>query len=297
MNSMTRALVGRPHVIVLGNEKGGSGKSTTAVHVTVALLRMGYRVGCLDLDARQATLARYLDNRRQFMRDSGKQLPMPVYQRIVRSTAPERALAEAEESRAFEAARGELGLLDYLVIDTPGSDSYLSRLGHSHADTLITPLNDSFLDLDLLARIEGEGNEIIGPSVYSQMVWEQRQRRAARRRAPIDWIVMRNRLSHIDARSKREIARLLNEMAQRFHFRVVAGFGERVIFRDLFPKGLTLLDLGEALGMPLKFSHLAARQEIRALVRAIGLPDPEGDLEAPEDSMTSGPLKAASSGP
>ena len=292
-----RAQAGRPHVIVLGNEKGGSGKSTTAVHLTVALLRMGYRVGCLDLDARQATLARYLDNRRQFMRDNRIELPMPAYQRIVRSDAAERNLAEADETRALETARGELGPLDFLVIDTPGSDSFLSRLGHSQADTLVTPLNDSFLDLDLLARLEGEGNAILGPSHYSQMVWEQRQRRAARGRRPIDWIVMRNRLSHIDARSKRQIAKLLAEMAERFHFRVVPGFGERVIFRDLFPKGLTLLDLGEALGMPLKFSHLAARQEIRALVRAIGLPDPDEEAALPDEELETGALRAASSGP
>ena len=230
------------------------------------------------------------------MRDAGIELPMPVYQRIVRSNAADRGSMEADESQAFETARSELGALDYLVVDTPGSDSFLSRLGHSHADTLVTPLNDSFLDLDLLARIEGEKNEILGPSIYSQMVWEQRQRRAARGRRPIDWIVMRNRLSHIDARSKRQIAALLTKMSSRFHFRVVAGFGERVIFRDLFPRGLTLLDLGEALGMPLKFSHLAARQEIRALVRAIGLPDPEEAAAPSQGRETEEALQAASSG-
>ena len=283
---------GRPHVIVLGNEKGGSGKSTTAVHLTVALLRLGYRVGCIDLDARQATLARYLDNRRQFSRDKGIDLPMPVYQRIVRSSAAEVGSAEAEETRAFEAVRRELGRVDYLVIDTPGSDSFLSRLGHSHADTLVTPLNDSFLDLDLLARID-ENSAILGPSHYSQMVWEQRQRRAARGRKPIDWIVMRSRLSHINARSKRQIAELLDAMARRFHFRVVGGFGERVIFRDLFPRGLTLLDLGESLGMPLNLSHLAARQEIRALVRSIGLPDPEE--AADEAQKAAAPVRHATS--
>ena len=276
----------RPHVIVLGNEKGGSGKSTTAVHLTVSLLRQGYSVGCLDLDARQATLARYLDNRRAFMRDRGLNLPMPAYQKIVRSQAPDRAAVEAEETQAFGIARAELGPVDYLVIDTPGSDSFLSRLGHSHADTLITPLNDSFLDLDLLARLEGEGQSILGPSHYSQMVWEQRQRRAAAGRAAFDWVVMRNRLSHIGARSKQQIADLLELMAKRFHFRVAAGFGERVIFRDLFPKGLTLLDLRDpGMEMPLSLSHVAARQEIRGLLQAIGLPDPEDpdDPDAPVD--------------
>ena len=278
---LATAHISRPHVIVLGNEKGGSGKSTTAVHLTIALLRQGHSVGCLDLDARQATLASYLDNRRAFMRDRGLALPMPAYQRIVRSSAAERAAAEAEETQAFGIARAELGPVDFLVIDTPGSDSFLSRLGHSHADTLITPLNDSYLDLDLLARMEIQDDEhcILGPSHYSQMVWEQRQRRAAAGRKAFDWLVMRNRLSHISARSKQEIADLLQVMAKRFHFRVAAGFGERVIFRDLFPNGLTLLDLRDpGMNVSLSLSHVAARQEIRALMQSIGL----GESESPE---------------
>lgn len=287
MNALGSPHVARPHVIVLGNEKGGSGKSTTAVHLTVALLRQGFSVGCLDLDPRQSTLTRYLDNRRAFLRDRGIELPMPVYQKIVRSQAPDRAGAEAEETQAFGIARAELGPVDYLVVDTPGSDSFLARLGHSHADTLITPLNDSYLDLDLLARLELDGDEhcILGPSHYSQMVWEQRQRRAAAGRRPFDWIVMRNRLSHINARSKQEIADLLEVMAERFHFRVAAGFGERVIFRDLFPNGLTLLDLRDpGMNVSLSLSHVAARQEIRSLMQTIGLPGPEPDAAAPTES-------------
>jgi chromosome partitioning protein len=163
-------------------------------------------------------------------------------------------------------------------MDTPGSDSFLSRAGHACAEILITPMNDSFLDLDLLARIDPEGRQILGPSLYSQMVWEQRQQRASAGLPPLDWIVMRNRLSHIDARNKREIGRLLELLSERIRFRLAPGFGERVIFRELFPKGLTLLDLREGTGAdgaaaPLSMSHVAARQEVRALLRAIGLPE------------------------
>ncbi|MCG8358587.1 MAG: division plane positioning ATPase MipZ [Kiloniellales bacterium] len=274
MTPRPRPHIARPHVIVLGNEKGGSGKSTTALHLTVALLNRGFSVGCLDLDARQGTLSRYLENRAAYLRDKELDLPMPELRSVPRSQAASREESEAEEARDFGVARAEIGPVDYLVIDTPGSDSFLSRLGHSHADTLITPLNDSFLDLDLLARIEPGGKRVAAPSVYSQMVWEQRQERARRGGMPIDWVVMRNRLTHIDSRSKRAIADLLAAMGKRFHFRVVAGFGERVIFRELFLKGLTLLDLREEdSGVPLSLSHVAARQEVRALLQTIGLPD------------------------
>jgi chromosome partitioning protein len=261
-------------VIVLGNEKGGSGKSTTAMHLAVALLKGGYRVGTIDLDARQGTFSRYIDNRRSLIEETGLPLALPEHRRVFRSEAGSRAEAEAEEEERLRAALAELGERDFVVIDTPGSDSFLSRLGHSYADTLITPLNDSFLDIDLLARIDRQARKVLAPSVYSQMLWEQRQRRALERRPPIDWIVMRNRLGHVDARNKRDIARLLDQLAKRLGFRVAPGFGERVIFRELFHKGLTLLDLrAERNAAPFSVSHAAARQEIFALLEAIGLPD------------------------
>jgi chromosome partitioning protein len=266
----------RARVIVLGNEKGGSGKSTTAMHVIVALLKRGFRVGSIDLDARQGTLSRMLENRAAYGAASGRSsdpvrgLAVPRHRRVARVEAASRAAAEGAERSALDAALGELLDLDFVVIDTPGSDSFLSRLGHASADVLITPLNDSYLDLDLLARIDVQGRQVLGPSLYSQMVWEQRQQRALAGRAPMDWIVMRNRLSHIDARNKRDIGRLLELLGARIGFRLAPGFGERVIFRELFPKGLTLLDLPsgpDAGGMAV--SHLAAQEEVGALLDAI----------------------------
>ncbi|MFQ5775019.1 MAG: division plane positioning ATPase MipZ [Kiloniellaceae bacterium] len=265
---------GRPHIIVLGNEKGGSGKSTTAMHLIVALMKRGFAVGGIDLDARQGTLSRLVDNRRDFAKRTGRPLDLPAHRRVERSEAEVKATARRRENEALDAALEELADRDFVVIDTPGSDSYLSRLGHACADTLITPLNDSFLDLDVLARVDVEGRTILGPSSYSQMVWEQRQQRARAGLVPIDWIVMRNRLSHVDARNKREVGRLLEQLGRRIHFRLAPGFGERVIFRELFPKGLTLLDLrDDAHGIRLSLSHVAARQEVRALMQTIGLPE------------------------
>ena len=267
---------GQARVIVLGNEKGGTGKSTTAMHVIVALLKGGFRVGSIDLDARQGTLSRMLENRAAYAVASGtsgdRDLVLPEHRRVARIEAGTRAEAEAAERAALDAALGDLLNLDFVVIDTPGSDSFLSRMGHASADVLITPLNDSYLDLDLLARIDVQGRQVLGPSLYSQMVWEQRQQRALAGRAPMEWIVMRNRLSHIDARNKRDIGRLLELLGARIGFRLAPGFGERVIFRELFPKGLTLLDLpdGKVTGSRV-VSHLAAQKEVQGLLDAIGL--------------------------
>ena len=281
---------GGPRIIVLGNEKGGSGKSTVAAHLIVALLKRGFSVGSIDLDARQGTLSRLLENRADYAKRKGLDLELPEHRRLYRSESSARGAAEWEEKRAFEQAVAELADRDYIVMDTPGSDSFLSRAGHACAEVLITPMNDSFLDLDLLARIDPEGRQILGPSLYSQMVWEQRQQRAAMGLAPMDWIVMRNRLSHIDARNKREIGRLLALLSPRIGFRLAPGFGERVIFRELFPKGLTLLDLlDDDPEFQLSMSHVAARQEVRALLRAIDLPEarpPPKAVSAPKETAT-----------
>jgi chromosome partitioning protein len=269
----------RPHVIVLGNEKGGSGKSTTTMHVIVALLREGWQVGCLDLDARQGTLSRYIENRNAAA--SELDLALPTHRRLARSTLDSAVAARAEEAERFAAVMAELADNDFVVIDTPGSDSHLSRLGHARADTLVTPLNDSLLDLDLLARFDAEGKKILGPSIYAEMVWEQKKARALTDGGSIDWVVMRNRLSHLDARNKRRIGKLLDELSRRIGFRLAPGFSERVIFRELFARGLTLFDLRQkGSGVALTLSHVAARQEVRGLLDAIGLAEGGAKLAA-----------------
>ncbi|MCZ4279402.1 AAA family ATPase [Kiloniella laminariae] len=273
----------RPRIIVVGNEKGGSGKSTTSMHLIVSLLREGFSVGTIDLDARQGTLSRYIENRQHFVQTTKAQISVPEHRRVYRSAVEDNELSKQEDRQNLEQAMEELWDRDYLVFDTPGSDNYLSRLGHSYADILITPLNDSFLDMDMLAKIEVVDDDLkLTPSTYSQMVWEQRQQRAIQRKRPIDWVVMRNRLSHIDAKNKRDMGLLLEHLAKRLQFRLAPGFGERVIFRELFPKGLTLLDLdSEDAGISLSMSHVAARQEVRSLLQAIGLSG-EMAIEHPE---------------
>ncbi len=263
-------MASRAHIIVLGNEKGGSGKSTTAMHVAIGLLRLGYRVGSIDLDARQGTFSHYMANRFEYSAQQRLSLPIPLHFPIERSKA-DTVIAQEEQDRDFlNMALEELNTqTDFIVIDTPGSDTFLGQLAHSYADTLITPMNDSFVDLDVLARISPDTKDIKGPSVYTRMVQDQKKIRNNRNGEAIDWIVMRNRLSSLDARNKREVGDLLESLSRQFGFRLAPGFGERVIFRELFLKGMTLLDLKEAPDHHMTLSAVSARQEIRELLRCI----------------------------
>ena len=273
----------RAHLIVLGNEKGGSGKSTTAMHLVVGLMRDGYQVGTIDLDARQGTLSGYLVARRAYAERHKVDLPVPESESVFRSEVDSRAEAETEERAAFEAAFRRLSAgCDIVVVDCPGADTYLSRLAHASADTLITPINDSFVDFAMLARVDPDDHSVINPSIYSEMVWEARKRRFARDRGRIDWIVMRNRMGSTEMRNKRDVGATLETLAKRIGFRTVKGFGERVIFRELYLQGLTLMDVREAgLQIQLGMSHIAARAEVRALLSAIRKPVPRSQVVEP----------------
>ncbi len=263
-------MIGGQHIIVLGNQKGGTGKSTTAMHLIASLLHRGYGVGAVDLDAAQGTLSRYAKNRREFSARSGVRLPQPEMRAVPPSDLADRDAAQAEEAARLADALQELSHCAFIVIDTAGNADHLARLGHSYADTLITPLNDSFIDLDLLAEIDPETYRVMRPSQYSVMVWEQRKARALRDRSSIDWVVTRNRLASLESRNRRHMKNALAELSRRIGFRLAPGFGERVIFRELFLNGLTLLDMRDS-GHKLTMSHVAARQEVRALLDAIGL--------------------------
>jgi len=260
------------HTIVLGNEKGGSGKTTSAMHVIASLLKEGLKVASIDLDSRQRSLTRYVENRRNWSEANNVPLVLPDHRVIDRSVLDSIREQEGEERLRFESVYGELvAANDIVVIDSPGADSFLSRLGHSVADTIVTPMNDSFVDFDLLAQVNPDTYEVIRPSLYAEMVWEARKRRALADGGTIDWIVMRNRLSSLDAKNKRRVERGLHSLSQRIGFRIAPGFGERVIFREMFPSGLTLLDLKDS-GTNLSMSHVAARAEVRQLIATLELP-------------------------
>ena len=253
--------MGQPHFIVFANEKGGTGKSTTAVHTAVALAATGHSVAALDLDSRQRTMTRYLENRDSTMRRLNVQLPQARYavldgQQSVESL--EHAIADLSEGA------------DVIVIDTPGRDDPIARAAILKADTLVTPMNDSFVDLDLIGQVHPENYKITRPSFYAELIWNSRTQRAKNTGKSVDWVVLRNRLQHIESHNLKRVGAALDELARRVGFRVIPGLGERVIYRELFPKGLTLLDIQQIGEVGL--GHITARQELREMISGLGIP-------------------------
>ena len=263
------------HVIVLGNEKGGSGKSTTAMHIAVSLLKAGQRVATIDLDSRQKTFTHYVENRRDCAKRSGVALGVPDHYAVARGQGVRVDENEAAEFAGFAAAINEVEHShDFVVVDTPGNDTYLMRLAHSMADTLVTPLNDSFLDFDVLGTLDAATFEVTGVGHYAQMVRYARRQRRIVDGGLTDWIVVRNRLALLGSRNKKLVGESLDRLGLRLGFRATEGFSERVVFREFFPLGLTALDdLDEAtLGAKPNLSHLTARQEVRRLIEELKLP-------------------------
>lgn len=270
---MNQATGQRARIIVFGNEKGGAGKSTAAMHVAVGLMNAGYRVATIDLDARQGSLTRYLANRFDYITRHKVSLDSPVHVPIDKSVADHRLDREAEDKQNLTAVLDELKrAVDFIVIDTPGAESYLSLMAHAMADIVVSPLNDSFIDLDVLARIDHATKHIKGPSIYTKIIEQTRSFRPQLR-----WIVMRNRLSMLRSKNKNEMSYYLNKLSTLFGFELSSGFSERVIFRDLFQDGLTLLDLSARIGQKLSMSEISGRQEVRGLIQQI-LEDPQTQL-------------------
>lgn len=268
------------HIIVVGNEKGGSGKSTTSMHIATALCRMGHRVGVLDLDLRQKSLARYVENRRVTCEREGVELPSPVYQPLPEIDRSKVSPGENEQDHRLSMAVAAIeAQSDFILIDCPGSHTRMSQVAHSLADTLVTPLNDSFIDFDLLARYDPGTNKVTGPSIYSEMVWQARKLRGQAGLPAVDWIVLRNRLGAQNMHNKKKLGEALEDLSRRIGFRIAPGFNERIIFRELFPRGLTLLDLRD-IGVvgQMNISNVAARQELRELIRALKLPGVSPDF-------------------
>lgn len=269
------------HIIVVGNEKGGAGKTTAAMHLAVALMRMGFAVGTVDLDPRQRTLTRYVENRARWLAENPVPLPVTEHRVVIRSDLDSVQAAARDEEERLAATIEELGLTcPFVVVDCPGNDVPLARFAHTLADTLITPINDSLVDLDLLVELDPKTLAFERAGVYAAMILEQRRARLGGWRRGCDWVLLRNRLSTVNDHNKRRVLATLESLSKTIGFRMVRGFGERIVFRQLFLAGLTVLDLREdGTGVPLTMSHVAARQEVRQLVEALWLPRLEGRLD------------------
>ena len=273
-----------PTVIVVGNEKGGAGKSTLAIHIACGLLHAGKTVAIIDLDLRQRSMARFFANRAAWMAGNHQALLMPFEPDIGDGKALARA-DETEQLARFDAAFAEArATADFILIDTPGGDTVLSRTAHGLADQIVTPMNDSFVDFDLLGQVDPVTLDLLKPSIYSESVWEARKHRALTegRAAAIDWIVVVNRMAVAAARNRQRLEERMEKLARRVGFRIGPGLRDRVIYRELFPFGLTVADLSnEVRPVAVSLAHVAARQELRNLMQALGLDG--GSLNAPLD--------------
>ncbi len=261
------------HHIVFANEKGGTGKSTTAVHIAVALAYQGHKVAIIDLDPRQRTAYRYLENRRATMDRRNIDIPTPHFE-----------VFEYDNLARLEQQVERMGHgVDFLLFDTPGRDDKYARFVATRANSLVTPINDSFVDFDLIGQVDPETYKVRKLSFYAELIWEARKARAKADGTSIDWVVLRNRTQYVEAHNMKRIESALTELSRRVGFRMIPGLSERVIYRELFPAGLTMLDK-EHLGR-LATSHIAARQELRELIKHLALPQPgsrhpEGDKPA-----------------
>lgn len=244
------------------------------MHLFVGMARAGWKVGAIDLDSRQQTFFRYLDNRYAYNQREDVHLVMPTLAAVEPSKAALRAeAADEDRTRLNEAIRFLGETCNGIIIDTPGAVTPLSEAAHAAADTLVTPMNDSLIDFDLLGHLDPTTGDVLGPSIYAELVWKCRQRRATEGKEPLDWVVLRNRMATLESRNKRKVGKALTALADRIGFRIIPGFSERVIFRELFLNGLTLLDLKEGGPVTFSLSHVAARQEMRDMMKALKLPD------------------------
>ena len=271
-------------VIVIGNEKGGAGKSTIAIHTAVALLHAGAKVAVLDLDLRQQTLGHFFANRAQWLAHNSATAPMPIEHPVSSDGA---ALAKASDEEALarfgEAYAEASDGADFVLIDTPGADTAISRAAHGLADLIVTPMNDSFVDFDMLGVVDPVTLELTRHSLYSEPVWNCRKVRAAKDRKMIDWVVLRNRLAPTEARNRKRLDERVQALSRKVGFRVGPGLRDRVIYRELFPFGLTIADLSPAIRpVAMSLQHVAARQELRAVMSALGISGLDGEMLAAE---------------
>src|SRR6516165_10046315 len=256
-----------PHVVVIGNQKGGSGKSTFAMHIIVALLKAGKRVASFDLDLNQLTLTRYLGNRHEWDRKHEQKLELPDHYPVteeVHGTTLRRfisrlkkigrahkddfigsnALSHSADLGHFISQLKKIGRArthDFIVIDTPGGVQHLSLIAHGMADTLITPINDSLVDLDVLVAMEQSDLEP-QPSVYAKMVWRALEARRKVSGRTTDWIVVRNRLESVETSNQQQITRVLDVIQRTLGLRIARGLLERPVHREFFAAGLTVFD-------------------------------------------------------
>jgi chromosome partitioning protein len=265
-------LKGRPlpngKVVAFANEKGGVGKTTLAFHTCVALCHAGKRVLAIDLDHRQGSLSHALENRDVVSRKLRLDLPRPTWTALVQQSG---SMLIQEIQRLGAQA-------DFIILDLQGADSRVGRRAIAIADQLVTPVNSSALDLGLLARFDPIGGQFRRLGPFGQLISDIRSVRQSLNFPPLDWLVVPNRLQHAKSRNSERFAQALQVAAEHAQFRIADGFGERLVFRELFAMGLTALDLPlmpQAIRAPRE-----ARDELSRFLSCLGFDQAE-DSERP----------------
>jgi chromosome partitioning protein len=263
------------HVIVLGNEKGGSGKSTLAIHLAVSLMLEGMRVVTIDLDARKQTLTQAIRNRRNWAKAQDIFLPTPDHHLLEQAETDSLRTNKWSDIEAFTRLLKNLRQhADFIIIDTPSQTCQLSTIAHAHADTLLTPMNDSMLDLNALAHITPNFGTLAATSPYTKAVQAARHERLAADGSKMDWVVLRNRLFGTDTPNYKAVGDALGALSNQVEFRLAQGMYEREIYREYFNLGLTALDPIESFAPHMRptMHHMASRNEILNLIEFLNLP-------------------------
>lgn len=257
-------LSSKAHIIVVANEKGGTGKSTLSMHMATKLLYENFKVAVIDLDGHQGSLTKYIENRRNFCTKNKIQLPSPVHY-VFEPVAKEANKEEIENLIAELSTR-----FDAIIIDTPGSRNYLFELAHKFLHTLITPIGDSLVDLSAIADINPETGEILKSGHYAEFVWETKKKLAANDLPYLNWIICGNKVSSLRSKNKDMVFAKLESLSKLYGFRFTQGLKDRVIYKELFLDGLTILDMASPkLHRRMCVSHLAAKMEINSLAEFI----------------------------
>ena len=265
-------MIDNAKVIVVGNEKGGSGKSTLSIHLAISYLYSGYKVATIDLDGRQGTLTHYIENRVRYAKEQNLNLPMPEHLVVTPSQFSNKKSSSEDEEQLDAEIKDLKNEYDIIIIDTPGTYSHLSNAGHKNGDILLTPVNDSLVDIDVIANIDPNSKEIISESQYTENIRNIQKKRDEIGKSELKWIVLRNRISHIDAKNKRAVDSILKQLQEKLGFTYISGIGERVVYREMFLKGLTILDLLKLGQEEISISHIAAKNELLTVLNTINIP-------------------------
>ncbi len=250
----------KAHIIVISNEKGGTGKSTISMHLAIKLLNEGFKIATMDLDARQGTLSKYIENRRKFCTAQNISLPTPKHFEV----------HLGQESEIADKINALSSHFDAIIIDTPGTKNQLFEEAHQYADTIITPISDSLIDLNVIADIDFQTGKMIKIGHYADFIWEVKKNLAAKGKSYLNWIVVGNKTSNLKSKNKSTVFSQLEKLSKTYGFRLNDGLKDRVIYKELFLEGLTVLDMRhEKLKMKMNLSHLAAKREIQKIAEFI----------------------------